>query len=357
MTEVARSSPEPQDYAGFDETDRALVHALQIAPRASWHLVGRVLGISPVTAARRWQRLVEDRLAWVTCLPGPALWTAHVLAFIEVDCAPETLPAAIATLTDDPRVASIEVTAGRQDLVLTVFSADLATLSDLLGLIGRLAGVRGTRTHLGTGVYAEGAGWRLDALTPAQRDRITPGGRAPRPDPAVPGPWVRELLLACGSDGRRPVTELAQHTGTSPSSVRRRLARMTRDRLASFRCEVAIGVSGWPVSITYWVSVPASELEATARAVATLAEVRLCAAVTGGSSNLVVTVWLRSPGESQRLETALVERFPNLTVDDRSVALRIPKRIGWRLDDLGRPIGAVLIDLWHRTTGAEIASE
>jgi AsnC-type helix-turn-helix domain len=43
----------------LDETDLAIVHALQFSPQASWTLVGSVLEISPVTASRRWERLAE----------------------------------------------------------------------------------------------------------------------------------------------------------------------------------------------------------------------------------------------------------------------------------------------------------
>jgi hypothetical protein len=124
---------------------------------------------------------------------------------------------------------------------------------------------------------------------------------------------------------------------------------MVRDRIVSFRCEVAKGIFGWPVSATYWVSASPGALETTARNLATLPQVRLCAAVTGGLANLVVTVWLRSLRESQWLEASLVERFPDLSIQERTVALEIPKRIGWRLDEAGRPLGIVPIDLWHRS--------
>ncbi|MEU4746320.1 AsnC family protein, partial [Actinosynnema sp. NPDC023658] len=58
-----------QDPITPDETDLRLVHALQAAPRATWHEVGRTLGVDPVTAARRWQGLVEAGCARVTAYP------------------------------------------------------------------------------------------------------------------------------------------------------------------------------------------------------------------------------------------------------------------------------------------------
>ena len=339
----------PRDATTLEEVDLAIVHALQIAPRASWKQVGAVLGISPVTASRRWERLVGERVAWVTCLPGPALWSLHIVAFVEVDCEARAIPDVVAELASDPRVASVEVVAGSRDLVLTVFVADLPTLARfVLDRLTRLEGVRAVRTHLGTGFYAEGAGWRLDALSPAQQDQLA--STSDSGATGVPGPraWDRELLLACSGDGRRSVAQLAELTGTSPSTVRRRLDRAVRERVVSFRCEVSNALSGWPISATFWVSVAPDVLEPTARAVAGVPHVRLCAAVTG-SSNLIVTVWLRSLGDLQRLEALLADRFPGLGVDDRAVALRIPKRIGWLLDEAGRSLSAVPIDLWHES--------
>jgi hypothetical protein len=46
-----------QESGQLDELDFALIDALQIAPRASWKLNADVLGLNPVTDARRWERL------------------------------------------------------------------------------------------------------------------------------------------------------------------------------------------------------------------------------------------------------------------------------------------------------------
>lgn len=341
-----------QESLIVDEVDLALMHALQIAPRAPWTLVGQVLGINPVTAARGWQRLTDQQLAWVTCYPGQGLATRHVVAFVEADCEPAARHRLVETLVRDPRVATVEVIASGRDLFLTMFIADLRALSRfLLDELSVLPGVRGTRTQLGTGIYAHGAGWRLDALNADQTERIS---RAAPPQPAghdVPAPAVRELLLALGQDGRRSATQLAESAGASPSTIRRRLSRIEREQLLSFRCEVANVVSGWPVIATFWASVPPNDLGKTAQAVAGLPGVRLCTAVTG-ASNLIITMWLRSLADSQRIEQLLSQHFPDLVLNDRAVALRVAKRMGRLLDDVGRSTGVVPIDPWYVPTGS-----
>ncbi|MGP4019793.1 AsnC family protein [Saccharopolyspora sp. 5N708] len=55
-----------QDSSTLDELDLALVNAVQIAPRGSWQVLGSVLGVDPSTVARRWQRINELGLVWMT---------------------------------------------------------------------------------------------------------------------------------------------------------------------------------------------------------------------------------------------------------------------------------------------------
>ena len=336
-----------QESIALDETDLALVHALQIDPRASWTLVGQVLGINPVTAARRWARLVDDELAWVTCYPGQGLATRHVVAFVEVDCEPAERRPLTDVLAQDPRVATVEVVAGGRDLMLTMFIADLGALSRyLLDELSVLPGVRGMRTQLGTGIYAHGAGWRLDALSADQQERIGRGARPSSTGQDLTNTYVRELLLALGQDGRRSAAQLAESVGASASTVRRRLARIESEQLISFRCEVANVVSGWPVIATFWASVPPDDLAKAAQAIAGLSGVRLCTAVTG-ASNLLITMWLRSLSDTQRIEALLAQHLPELVLNDRAVILQVVKRMGRVLDDAGRAVGTVPIDPWY----------
>ncbi|MEK0100560.1 AsnC family protein, partial [Streptomyces sp. A475] len=50
----------------FEETDLALVDALQTDPRAPWSRIGPAVGVDATTAARRGARLERAGLAWVT---------------------------------------------------------------------------------------------------------------------------------------------------------------------------------------------------------------------------------------------------------------------------------------------------
>ena len=334
-----------QDSFTPDETDLRLVHALQAAPRATWHEVGRSLGIDPVTAARRWQVLADAGLARVTAYPEVRQWADdHCNAFIEIDIEPTSRAHAVEVLSRIPQVVSISIISSGRDLFLTLLTPDLATLSHVvLRRLHGLPGLRRTRTHTVTTVYGEGNHWRLGALEPQRRARAVPPGR-PTGSRPVWRPHHREVLRAL-DDGRRPAAEIASRTGKSGSTVRRWLNEMVDGRLLSLRCEVAQPITGWPIAATFWARVPPDELDRTATALTELPEVRLCAAVTG-ADNLVMTLWLRSLGDIQRLEAEMARRLPALTLTDRAVTLRAVKRMGCLLDEAGRITDVVPVDPW-----------
>ena len=70
----------------LNEEDALVVDALQLAPRAPWSAVGDVLGIAPTTAAKRFQRLVDEGVAWVTASPGMMTSSPQCYAHVEITC-------------------------------------------------------------------------------------------------------------------------------------------------------------------------------------------------------------------------------------------------------------------------------
>ncbi|WP_328907907.1 Lrp/AsnC family transcriptional regulator [Streptomyces sp. NBC_00234] len=346
-----RPTSAPGSVTGFEEIDLALVDALQTDPRAAWSRIGPAIGVDATTAARRWARLESAGLAWVTAYAGPATAT---VGYVELICRPRQLAELSERLTALPWVISVEHVVGDFDLFLTVAAADLPALGRRVGSdIAVLPGVRSTRTRLGIRLYQEGSGWKVRALEPAGRARLTgphtvagpAGSKVGRPFPFGPrtdaGP---ELLAALGADGRAGWAELAARSGLSESTVRRRLTHELREREILLRCDLAQQLAGWPAIATYRAVVPHGELDAIGGALARLPQTRLCASVTG-SCNLLFSVWLRGLDGITALESLLDERFPRLAVQDRTVTLRTAKRMGRVLDDSGRAIGHVPVGL------------
>ncbi|MGD6756120.1 Lrp/AsnC family transcriptional regulator [Streptomyces sp. BH105] len=337
-----RTAPEPP--ATLDELDRGIVHALQIHPRAPWKLVGDVLGINPVTAARRWQRLRDAGLAWVTAYPRVSDPRVVVSGVVEVDAEPGRAEDVARALAGEPAVANIKHTAGGRDLVVTVHAADLHELTHLTAELFRATtGVRATRTHVSTGAPIEGSRWRLRSLDADQAARIEAAAPLPWPRPAAPeAPWDAldaRLLELLSADGRMSLRDLAAVTGAGPTTARRRVQALLASRL-NLRCDLARPLSGWPLSAVYFASVPAAHLDEAATVMSGIREVRSCA-ITAGPHNLVVDVWLRSLGDVHPFEAHLSRKLPRLTIHDRSVVLHTVKHMGHLLDHAGRMTGIV----------------
>ncbi|MDH6109857.1 DNA-binding Lrp family transcriptional regulator [Kitasatospora sp. MAP12-15] len=356
MNESTGSRPRPTpevavDEVTVDELDLALVNAMQLRPRAPWSLLGQTLGISPVTAARRWRRLSEAGIAWVTAYGLPHPEDRGCVAYLDLDCAPGRLRQIADELAEDPHVMSIEHLSQGCDLVVTAAFTDLAMVSRYTTeRLGRLPGVNAVRVHLATGFYAEGIRWRLDSLDPTQRvelhDDHPAGNGPPSGVRAEVREEDRELLIRLGVDGRLDQAELAAATGLSPSTLRRRLDRLAASDAIRFRCEIAARDAGRPVMATFRADLPPDRLDEVGLQLARLPEIRLCVSVTG-PHNLILSVWQRSLADVHRLETALARRFPDLRVAERRVSLRTVKRMGRILDADGRAVRAVPMDIWR----------
>ena len=347
--ESRRNAPPPaaQDRAApeLDELDRSIVHALQIHPRAPWTLVGDVLEVDPVTAARRWQRLADAGLAWVTAHPRLANSRVVATGVIEVDTEPGAAANVAHALAADHAMVNVKLTSGGRDVIAEVQVRDF---DELLGLTTRLfqgtPGVRATRAHISTGMPTEGSRWRLRSLDGDQRARMD---AAALPPPAPPGNdaaggWDAldaRLLELLGADGRMPMRQRAAATDVGLTTVRRRLRSLFPSRV-SLRCDLARSPFGWPLSAVYFASVPAQHLEETSRVLSRFREVRACA-IMAGPHNLVIDVWLRALGDVHAFEAHLARRLPRLTVDDRSLVLRTVKHMGRLLDGDGRSVGIV----------------
>lgn len=329
----------------LDELDRAVVHALQIHPRASWTLVGEVLRVNPVTAARRWQRMTAAGLAWVTAYPRLSGPRVVVSAIVEIDTEPGAGERVAETLAKDPAVVNVKLVAGGRDLVVTLHSAGL---SDLTRRTTELAipGVRATRTQVATAVPTDGSRWRLRSLDAESCARIEAAGRPPTRKPRPPA-WdaldVR-LLEQLSVDARASANALAEAVGAGLTTVRARMDTLLAEGVI-LRCDLARPLSGWPLSAVYFASVPAEHLRETSEVLASALEVRSCA-VTAGPHNLVIDVWLRALDDVHAFEAHLSRRLPKLSIQDRSVVLRTVKHMGRLLDPAdGHCTGVVPIRL------------
>jgi DNA-binding Lrp family transcriptional regulator len=348
--------------AELDELDLLLVTALQATPRADWQRLGRLLGTSASTAARRWARLTQAGLAWQSCHPLRLPATSAFAALIEVDTTASKLHQVAAQLADDPHVFDVIHLTGARDLLVVAGFADHAQLARYVGVrLASLDGVTATRAQLATTVHTEASRWRADRLPtiqpPAAPRRPTPPPSAVSVPRASVEPDQVDLLVmtTLGQDPRLPVVELADRTDLSPTTVARRLARLQAGQLLAWRCDVARVAAGWPVAAHLWGRLPPDRKAQVTAQLVRMREVRMCASISG-PSNLYLSVWLRSMRDLDAFEVRLAVHLPELAITDRAVSLWQLKLGGHLLDPDGRRLRSVPLELWPDQPAAQAQS-
>jgi len=332
-----------------DDLDLAIINCLQIDPRASWRRVALALELDPVTVARRWQRLSQAGIAWVTGRAAVQPTPESCWALVEVDCATTHSLAIGQQLAEWPCVLNIEQITGDHCLTLLVKVPDLAALSRLLlESLAAVPGMRSTRAHLVTEVITQADHWRLGVLDAAQQERLTQDASVPLRTTATGRPLdaaERRLILSLGTNGRLSIVDLAQATGLSVSTTRRRLNDlMTRGQL-QLRCDAALSLSSWPIVMRVWGRVDAHDQETLATLARRIPGVRACMRISGGEPNLLLSLAAHSLHEVPSVEARLAREAPRLKVLEQTVVLRSMKRMGRILDPAGRSVRSVPIDI------------
>ncbi|MBT2271557.1 Lrp/AsnC family transcriptional regulator [Rhodococcus qingshengii] len=342
------SAPDAGNGRRIDEIDLRIINALQLAPRSKWLSLAEPLELDAATLARRWNRLSESSLAWVTVTPGPQVLGSIVTAIIEIDCSPALLDTIAARLTRSAHAVTIEASTGRADLLVTAGTADLASMSRFISEdVATIDGVLATRTSIITRWFTEGGRWRLNALAPSEKGVLTTSENrtAVRARPTGISEQDRKVLTKLAYDGRTPMKELADAIGVSPAACKRQIDRLTSSGLVALRCEFARPLAGLPVLATLWCRVEPELLDTAGRVLSRASEVRNCFAVVG-PDNLVVQLWLHSPAELDAFETRLRKEIPGLRVTERSIVLYLRKLLGHVLDQQGRRTDTVAPDVW-----------
>ncbi|GLZ30945.1 AsnC family transcriptional regulator [Lentzea sp. NBRC 105346] len=336
----------------LSETDLQLLDALQVNPRASWTLIGRVLEIDPVTAARRWARLQENGLAWVSVAFGPHEAGQLCVVVVEIECERGASTAVAAAIARWNSVLTVQYTAGRQDLWALLVTSDFATMSQLL-LVGlpRLDGVARTRSYFVTRMFEATGRWRLHVLGRQQVHRLREAYPERSSERARPfGPTDRAMFRELSIDGRRTHAELGEVLGMSARTVQRRLTALMSRREVAFRCDVARSSVGWPSAAVIWLHVPEDRLDEAGRVLGRRPEVRTCAAIAD-ERNLLLSIGLRQVSDLHRQIVQILHAVPYAKILDRSVVLRQEKLYGRILDTAGRAVEAVPIDPWEEISG------
>jgi DNA-binding Lrp family transcriptional regulator len=330
--------------AGVDEVDIALLDALHLNPLASFEELGTVLEVSPVTAARRWRRLVSTGRAWVSSAPGLRL--PMRAALFEAECQPGAAPAVAGEFASIPQVFSVNITTGKDNLYALVVAADQPLLAELVvDTLPAVAGLSRVQSALITDLFS-GTRWRLGGLSPDQVRAVTPESAKTNPTHEL-DEFDRELFLALQHDGRLSFRDLATVVARPEPTVRRRLGLLTHSGMLAFRTDFARVEAGWLTAVALKLRVTGSTTTAVGRTLVGYPETRFCVAVIGdGAANLFVTMQLHNVSDLDPVIHRLSAEHPGVAVLDTRVVLRSVKSWGRLLGLDGRARHVVPVDLW-----------
>jgi DNA-binding Lrp family transcriptional regulator len=328
----------------MDELDLSLLDAVHVNPRASFEELARILDISAATALRRWRQLESDGQAWVSSAPGahlPLVW-----AMVEADCAPgHTMPVAH-RFAEFSQVFSVHVTTGDYGVYALVVAADADMMARLiLDVLPAVDGLTRMRSAVVVQLLS-GTQWRLGAISAAQAKAVGAEYISPGPS-SIFGPADRDLYLALQHDGRQSYRDLALLLGRSESTVKRRVATLSRAGLLSFRADFARPEAGWPTAAVLLLQVqPADRVTDIGRVLVQWPETRVCATIIGGTANMFISIQLHHLSAIDAFLSRLLTSFPGITMVERRMTLRPVKSFGRLLDADGRASVVVPVDPW-----------
>jgi DNA-binding Lrp family transcriptional regulator len=330
---------------GLDETDVALVDAIHVNPRASFDQLGEALGISAITAGRRWRRLVRSGQAWVSSVPGPKTRLAGAL--FEAECVPEQALQTANYLAAIPQAFTVHMISGPRQLYAMLLSDCPASMSQLvLDRLSAAPGLRAVRTSLSPTVFSRN-GWRLGAISAEQAALVQRAG--PSRYDANRGTTLdefgRELFLALQLDGRQTYRELGAALGRSEQVVRRRLSALVEGGQLGFRADFVRSRGGWPTQVALWLQLPPELVATVGYQLAGWPEVRMSAELVG-EANLFATVQLHELQQLDRVVRRLRTTWPAAQLVEQRVVLRPVKIWGRLLDERGCAVGTVPVNPW-----------
>lgn len=332
------------DGNAVDDLDRKIIHALQIAPRATWTALASTLSVDPATLSRRWRRITEAGIARVTANASASLIREGVLSHVLLSCSLKDAAGLADALSEDLNVMSIHLSSGSFPIILNVAARDLDDLTRYLTeRLGQFSQVTALRTHIQTALLLDGSSWELRALSAEQRSKVVAMRPVPSGGPSgVPSGVDAMIFERLMGNGRETNAELARALGLSIDTIRRRIDALILSQSITLRCDVAQQAIGLPVG-AYLDARYAGDVEPVVTLLRQeVAEIRIMT-MSASSHALHFHLWLPSVTDLPRVERQIIEVLPGLVFGARSIVLRTVKQVGYVRDATGRNLRVVPI--------------
>ncbi|MFI7132667.1 Lrp/AsnC family transcriptional regulator [Nonomuraea sp. NPDC050153] len=273
----------------LDDLDRSVIHALHIDGRAPFSGIGRVLGVSTQTVARRYQRLRANASLRVVGLPDPRRVGSSQWV-VRLTTSPATTRTLAHALARRPDTSWIKLLSGGTEIFAMIHVPHGVDdpPSMLLHDLPRKAGITAVSAQYLLHPYRGGpTAWRgiAQTLDDRQRQQLAPAHATP-PGRLSPDRADQDLLDALRHDGRASYADLARATGWSEATVARRLTDLRAHGTIFFDVEIDPVLLGVATQAVLWMAIAPAHLDHVATALAGHDELAAVAHTTGPTNLL-----------------------------------------------------------------------
>lgn len=332
---TVRTSEHHQTSVELTAADLDLIAALQVSPRAENRLLAAALGVSVATVSRRLRRLQQQRvLGFAADVPWWARSQTHP-QHIWIETEAGRTPAVAAEISQLPDAQYVALTTGGADVYCVVHPYHREQVPELLSQrLPSIRGVLATRTEVGLGCYATGAGWRLRRLDATQE--LALGGvtepNLPASTPVQLRDDERAVLRLLQVDGRTSAASAARTLGTSTSTAYRLITSLLQRRILVPRVEVEPGLLGHPLEVVVSLVAAPGQMPQLATTLAEHPAARYIVTVAGRSSVLFHSVFAHERNLADFL-AADMGTLPGVVSHDVSVVLDVVTRYWGRREE------------------------
>lgn len=327
-------SAHARESAAVDALDAKIAHCLQAAPRASFAVIGTVLGVSEQTVARRYRRLRAAAAVRVIGFVDPTPFGRQNW-MLRLFCRPDSATSVGRALAarEDTQWVALMGGGTEVDCVLRPRSLDdqeellLRQLPHTVPITGIEAAnvlhiFRGSTTR----------DWRIgeDFLTEDDEARLNEGTVVVRTGRTVElTPSDESMLRVLMTDGRATYAELRGAVGGdwTDARIRRRVNELREAGVLYFDVDIDENAFGVPLSARVVLTVAPAHLHAAGEALGSHRAVRFCGATTGATS-LTATVAFANSEELYRFVSEDVGRLEGVSQVQVWQVTRIIKRAG-----------------------------
>ncbi|MFC1411602.1 Lrp/AsnC family transcriptional regulator [Streptacidiphilus sp. N1-12] len=277
------------DYVA-DAIDLGLIAALQCDGRITAERAAEVLGLPARVVTRRWAALLDG--GGVRVVASPPLPRPDGVMLLRIRVLRGKVDAVAHALAARSDIPLVDVSAGGDQLIAVLTASPDHRDRLVFRQLPTTSAVTSVEAETVIHVFAVAGDWRLDALTPDERDRLTPRLPAAEGGDREADEVDRAVAAALAGNARMSASAVARATGHPESTVRRRLTALFEQ--GQLRTQVLVDPRrlGLGVDANLRMRVPPARLDRTGRLLAAHPAVHGALATTG-PGNLNIAVWLR----------------------------------------------------------------